>query len=143
MERSRRSTRAGGAELGGKKTGKKEPEKKKTNNALKEKSSPTKSKKEEEERPESPFFGFTNADIPQPIVIKTEPVGEKEISEARNPDQCGLRITVIFLVSLDVEYDLDFKVIRLFMYLRGSGSVKCQFCSFTLRERVLKKWQQI
>ena len=43
-----------------------------------------------------------------------------------------------FLVSLDVEYDLDFKVIRLFMYLRGSGSVKCQFCSFTLRERVLK-----
>ena len=81
MERSRRSTRAGGAELGGKKTGKKEPEKKKTNNALKEKSSPTKSKKEEEERPESPFFGFTNADIPQPIVIKTEPVGETEEEE--------------------------------------------------------------
>ena len=78
MERSRRSTRSGVAEVGGKKTAKKEPEKKKTNNSQKEKSSPTKNKKEVEERPESPFFGFTNADIPQPIVIKTEPVGENE-----------------------------------------------------------------
>ena len=29
---------------------------------------------EEDGRPESPFFGFSNSDIPQPIVIKTEPV---------------------------------------------------------------------
>ena len=29
---------------------------------------------EEEGRPESAFFGFSNSDIPQPIVIKTEPV---------------------------------------------------------------------
>ena len=82
MERSRRrNTRSAGVELGGKNTAKKEPEKKKTNNSQKEKSSPTKTKKEEDERPESPFFGFTNADIPQPIVIKTEPVGETEEEE--------------------------------------------------------------
>ena len=31
-------------------------------------------KKTEEERPESPFFGFNNTDIPQPIIIKTEDV---------------------------------------------------------------------
>ena len=80
MERSRRSTRPGGAELGGKNPAKKVPEKK-TNNSEKEKSSPTKNKKEGEERPESPFFGFTNDDIPQPIVIKTEPVGETESEE--------------------------------------------------------------
>ena len=30
------------------------------------------------------------------LSCQTEPVGEKEISEARNPDQCGLRIAVIF-----------------------------------------------
>ena len=29
----------------------------------------------------------------------------------------------LILVSLDVENDLDFQVISLFMYLRGSGSV--------------------
>merc|ERR1719234_2393550 len=28
--------------------------------------------------PDSPFFGFSNADIPQPILIKTEPL---EVSE--------------------------------------------------------------
>ena len=81
MERSRRSTRAGGADPGGKTTGKKELEKKKTNNSSKEKSSPAKNKKVEEERPESPFFGFTNDDIPQPIVIKTEPVGDNDQEE--------------------------------------------------------------
>ena len=31
-------------------------------------------KENEDTRPESPFFGFSNSDIPQPIVIKTEPV---------------------------------------------------------------------
>ena len=35
--------------------------------------------------PESPFFGFSNADIPQPIVIKTEPV--EGISDAED-DEC-------------------------------------------------------
>ena len=35
-----------------------------------------KTKMKEEARAESPFFGFSNCDIPQPIVIKTEPVEE-------------------------------------------------------------------
>jgi len=35
--------------------------------------------------PDSPFFGFSNADIPQPIVIKTEPV--EGISDAED-DEC-------------------------------------------------------
>jgi len=35
--------------------------------------------------PESPFFGFSNADIPQPIVIKTEPI--EGISDAED-DEC-------------------------------------------------------
>ena len=77
MDRSSRATRSAAA-LGGKKTAKKEAEKPKTK---KEKSSPTKNKKQEEDRPESPFFGFTNSDIPQPIVIKTEPVGDADDEE--------------------------------------------------------------
>ena len=68
----RRSTRAA-AGAAGKRTPKKEVEKPKTK---KEKASTTKTKKEEDDRPESPFFGFSNSDIPQPIVIKTEPVSE-------------------------------------------------------------------
>ena len=35
----------------------------------------------EETRPESPFFGFSKSDIPQPIVIKTEPVEDGESDE--------------------------------------------------------------
>jgi len=77
MERSSRSTRSGAA-VGGKKSPKKDVEKPKIK---KEKATPTKNKKEEEDRPESPFFGFTNSDIPQPIVIKTEPVGDMNDEE--------------------------------------------------------------
>ena len=41
------------------------------------------SKENEEIRAESPFFGFSNSDIPQPILIKTEPVedGDSEDCE--------------------------------------------------------------
>ena len=49
--------------------------------------SPTKSRpvkaedQSEDTRPESPFFGFTNSDIPQPIIIKTESIEGTEDEE--------------------------------------------------------------
>ena len=111
MERSRRrNTRSAGAELGGKNTAKKEPEKKKTNNSQKEKSSPTKTKKEEDERPESPFFGFTNADIPQPIVIKTEPVGENEEEEDCLVVSVSKGVAPALIKTEKVEVDDDMEV---------------------------------
>ena len=36
--------------------------------------------------PDSPFFGFSNADIPQPILIKTEPL---EVPEEGTADGLG------------------------------------------------------
>jgi len=41
--------------------------------------------------PDSPFFGFSNADIPQPIVIKTEPV--EGISDAEDDDCVIVNVT--------------------------------------------------
>ena len=57
------------------------------------KKSGQKGSKDEEIRAESPFFGFSNSDIPQPILIKTEPVEDGdsedcevvEVTKASNP----------------------------------------------------------
>jgi len=54
----------------------------KADSASQAKSRPAKAEDQSEDaRPESPFFGFTNSDIPQPIIIKTESIEGTEDEE--------------------------------------------------------------
>ena len=66
------------------------------------------SKENEEIRAESPFFGFSNSDIPQPILIKTEPVedGDSEDCEVVGVTKASKPLPLI-LIKKEKEDDDD------------------------------------
>ena len=66
------------------------------------------SKENEEIRAESPFFGFSNSDIPQPILIKSEPVedGDSEDCEVVGVTKASKPLPLI-LIKKEKEDDDD------------------------------------
>ena len=72
------------------------------------KKSGQKGSKDEEIRAESPFFGFSNSDIPQPILIKTEPVedGDSEDCEVVEVTKASKPLPAI-LIKKEKEDDDD------------------------------------
>ena len=69
------------------------------------------SKENEETRPESPeFFGFSNCDIPQPIVIKTEPVedGDSEDCVVVEVTKASKPLPAIQIIKKEIEDWDDF-----------------------------------
>ena len=98
MERTRSSRSAAAAALNATTASKKSVNKEKKSSASKKPATvitptrPRRGEKRQHDSDDEEFFGFTNSDIPQPIIIKTEPVEEGgedcvivEVSKAAKP----------------------------------------------------------